>query len=126
MTLKNYDTRSQATQTWLLQMFYENLVFLTTQSALYFTCILTLYLTVLKNIILAFLENSPSTNAGKKIWSLSFCLFLKLLWFKNAISFRILKKIYFSPFSEAYYMIVFFKNFTSYISIQPTKSLEYP
>ena len=32
MILKNYDTRSQATQTGLSLKFYENLVFLTTQS----------------------------------------------------------------------------------------------
>ena len=35
MITKNYDARSRATQTWLLLEFYENLVFLTTQSVLY-------------------------------------------------------------------------------------------
>ena len=34
MISKNYDTRSQAIQTWLLLKFYENSVFLTTRSAL--------------------------------------------------------------------------------------------
>ena len=34
MISKNYDPRSQATQTWFLLKFYENSVFLTTRSAI--------------------------------------------------------------------------------------------
>ena len=34
MISRNYDITSQGTQTWLLPKFYENSVFLTTQSAL--------------------------------------------------------------------------------------------
>ena len=58
---------------------------------------------------LACLESSPSRIVGKRVCSLSFWLFLKLLGFKNAILFKILKKkTHFAPFSAAYYFLIDF------------------
>ena len=62
----------------------------------------------LKNIVLACLERNQSRIAIKKVCSLSFCLFLKLLVFKNAILFKTLKKMHFTPISAAYYFLIDF------------------
>ena len=62
----------------------------------------------LKNIILACLESSLSRIAVKKIFSSCFCLILKILGFKNAISFKILKINAFIPFSAVYYVLIDF------------------
>ena len=55
-----------------------------------------------------FYIDSPSRIALKKVCSLSFCLFLKLIGFKNAVSFKISKRMHFSPFSVACYFLIDF------------------
>ena len=71
---------------------------------------LNLHKMLLKNLILPCLESSLSKIVGKKVETFSFFLFLKvLLRFKNATSFKILKKkMHFAPFSTGYYFLIGF------------------
>ena len=61
----------------------------------------------LKNLVQSWLERSSSKNAGKKALRL-FCFFHKLLGFKSAILFKMLKKKHFAPFSTANYFWIDF------------------
>ena len=57
----------------------------------------------LKNLILAVLKEIHLELLEKRF--AVFFVFLKLLGFKNAILFKILKKMHFAPFSAAYYFL---------------------
>ena len=72
----------------------------------------------LKNIVLACLERNQSRIAIKKVCSLSFCLFLKLLVFKNAILFKTLKKnAFYSNLSSKILQFTFPYDLTSLLNI---------
>ena len=79
----------------------------------------------LNNLIWACLEKGPSRIAGEKVCSL-FCLFLRLLGFRNAIIQNFESNAFCSMFSSLLLFDRFVKKLTIYFSTQPTKSTEHP